>query len=401
MLVTAVIGANFGDEGKGLMTDYFASQSNKSLVVRYNGGAQAGHTVTTPSGVRHIFSHFGSGAFAGAQTFLSRFFVTNPFLWEKEFKTLTNIFAGCLPRLLVDPGSLVTTPYDMLVNQAVENFRGLGRYGSCGVGFNETIERNKVIPLHTGIINRPELFKEYLCLIRDTYSEFRYKQLTGQEPNKEFLERLNSNSILESFLQCCENFAKNITFENQTSISSRGNFHDFDNIVFEGAQGLLLDQDHRYFPHVTHSKTGLKNILTMINEGFCNVKYLNTVYVTRSYMTRHGNGPLPGEDRMMNHLRPFDKTNVSNEYQGSLRFARLNPVLMRETIQNDISTSSKHKVVINPILAVTCLDQYKIDYKKLSKDIGIFVNYLSSGPSRNNISCIFPTKLVIGANYAY
>ena len=66
--IKVVIGANFGDEGKGLMTDYFASKSNKSLVVRFNGGGQAGHTVTTKDGRRHVFHHFGSGIFAGADT---------------------------------------------------------------------------------------------------------------------------------------------------------------------------------------------------------------------------------------------------------------------------------------------------------------------------------------------
>jgi len=67
--VTAVIGANFGDEGKGLMTDVLASRApSRTLVVRANGGAQAGHTVVTPEGRRHVFGHVGSGALCGAPT---------------------------------------------------------------------------------------------------------------------------------------------------------------------------------------------------------------------------------------------------------------------------------------------------------------------------------------------
>lgn len=58
--IKIVIGANFGDEGKGLMTDYFSQKSN-SIVVCSNGGAQRGHTVTTPTAIRHVFHHFGSG----------------------------------------------------------------------------------------------------------------------------------------------------------------------------------------------------------------------------------------------------------------------------------------------------------------------------------------------------
>lgn len=70
-----VIGANFGDEGKGLMTDYFANEAKKQgkscLVVCHNGGSQRGHTVVSPSGIRHVFHHFGSGSFEGADTYLS------------------------------------------------------------------------------------------------------------------------------------------------------------------------------------------------------------------------------------------------------------------------------------------------------------------------------------------
>ncbi len=77
--VIAVIGAGYGDEGKGLMTDYFSSQYDDAVVIRSNGGAQAGHTVVTPEGQRHVFSHFGSGTFNGSPTFLSRHFVAQSY----------------------------------------------------------------------------------------------------------------------------------------------------------------------------------------------------------------------------------------------------------------------------------------------------------------------------------
>ena len=83
----AVIGANFGDEGKGLMTDYFCRTNDNPIDIRINGGAQAGHTVCTPEGERHIFSHIGAGYFAGADTYLSEFFIANPMLFVKEKNT--------------------------------------------------------------------------------------------------------------------------------------------------------------------------------------------------------------------------------------------------------------------------------------------------------------------------
>ncbi len=139
-----VIGANFGDEGKGLMTDYYAAKAD-SIVVRFNGGAQAGHTVVTPDNKRHVFSHIGSGSFAGAETFLSRYFVCNPLLFRKEWDVLSPKCA--IPQIHVDAAAIVTTPYDMMINQIAEDLRGSGRHGSCGMGFGETIERCTHAPL--------------------------------------------------------------------------------------------------------------------------------------------------------------------------------------------------------------------------------------------------------------
>src|SRR4051812_30640034 len=90
MRVSAVIGANYGDEGKGLVTDYLAEEGEGAVVVRFNGGAQAGHTVVTPEGKRHVFHHFGSGTFRKARTHLSRFFISNPALFRPEFEALAD-----------------------------------------------------------------------------------------------------------------------------------------------------------------------------------------------------------------------------------------------------------------------------------------------------------------------
>src|ERR1041384_2446319 len=88
----AVIGANWGDEGKGLITDYLAAKEpDSSLVIRFNGGANAGHTVVTPAGLRHVFGHYGSGTLAGARTFLSRHFICNPILCNREFRHLREL----------------------------------------------------------------------------------------------------------------------------------------------------------------------------------------------------------------------------------------------------------------------------------------------------------------------
>src|SRR5262249_552775 len=81
---TAVIGANFGDEGKGLAVDAIVALDPDAAVIRFNGGAQAGHTVVAEDGRRHVFSHFGAGTLRGAATFLSRFFVVQPSIFARE-----------------------------------------------------------------------------------------------------------------------------------------------------------------------------------------------------------------------------------------------------------------------------------------------------------------------------
>ena len=92
------------------------------IVVRFNSGAQAGHTVVTPDGNRHVFGHFGSGTFNNTPTFLSKYFVVNPLSFLKELNELMKI--GLNPQIYVDDECLITTPYDMIINQIVEIFRG-------------------------------------------------------------------------------------------------------------------------------------------------------------------------------------------------------------------------------------------------------------------------------------
>src|SRR2546425_1241702 len=145
MIARVVIGANFGDESKGKIVDYLCATQGAGIVVRFNGGAQAGHTVVTPDNERHVFRHFGSGSLCEVPTFLSQFFVCNPILFFKEREQLIEL--GFHPVIYAHPECLVTTFVDMLINQAKESARGIKRHGSCGIGFHETLQRSKVSEL--------------------------------------------------------------------------------------------------------------------------------------------------------------------------------------------------------------------------------------------------------------
>ncbi|MDI1228998.1 MAG: adenylosuccinate synthetase [bacterium] len=343
-----VIGANFGDEGKGLMTDYYAAKAD-SVVVRFNGGAQAGHTVVTPDNKRHVFSHIGSGSFAGAETFLSRYFVCNPLLFRKEWDVLS---AKCsIPQIHVDEASIVTTAYDMMINQIAEDLRGTSRHGSCGMGFGETIERCTHAPLalaYRDLADTAQL-RVKLAKIQKEWLPQRLAELGFTSLPEKWQERVASTGIVDKFIE-------DTAFFLQTTKQSGTSFlADIKKrIVFEGAQGLMLDQTRGIFPHVTRSNTGLKNVLPLAKDA--GISELNVTYATRAYLTRHGAGPLENEEKSPPAAGIKDDTNVLNDWQGNLRYALLEIETLATFIRGDLSDADG-SVKITPALAVTCIDQ--------------------------------------------
>jgi adenylosuccinate synthase len=344
----AVIGAGYGDEGKGLLTDWLAAAQPGSVVVRSNGGAQAGHSAVTPSGARHVFHHVGSGALAGAATHLSRYFVAHPMLLLEEWKLLRDLGANL--DIGSDPRTLVTTPFDMMINQAVEEFRSAGRHGSCGIGFGETIERNlrPQFALSTQDLFRPDL-EARLRRIRADWVPARLKQLGVAHIPDRVATALIDDGVVARFLADCEAYLDCVKLWPDRRIAERGP------VIFEGAQGLLLDQDFGAFPYVTRSNTGLKNMLSIAGEA--GITAIDAVYATRCYTTRHGAGPLDGEVERLNGIAVDDPTNAPNAWQGTLRLAPLDTGVLRTAIAHDLGLASAMGPKIGASLAVTCLDQ--------------------------------------------
>ena len=345
---TVIIGANYGDEGKGLLTDFHAATAGPdALVVRFNGGAQAGHTVVMPDGRRHVFSHVGSGAFVDAPTFLSRFFVANPILFHREMSLLSAL--GVTPSVSIDGRAPVTTPWDMLINQTVEAARGAGRHGSCGIGFGETIERNldpRFALTFDHLVDRDCLVTT-LDAVRRDYLPARLAKLGLSDRWPGLRDLALSDDLLENYLNDAGTFLTAVAVDD-TGIMGRAG-----HVIFEGAQGLLLDQDRGAFPHVTRSNTGIRNALALAGE--VGIDALDVTYITRAYVTRHGAGPLSRElDDPPESAR--DATNVSNAWQGSLRFAWLDLDILRQAVAADLSDAPAAMRVRHG-LAVTCLDQ--------------------------------------------
>ncbi|MEN6336612.1 MAG: adenylosuccinate synthetase [Phycisphaerales bacterium] len=342
MKAMAIIGSAFGDEGKGRMTHVFASQAKgPSVVVRYNGGPQAGHTVVREDGVGHVFHHFGSGTLDGSATYLSRFFICNPLLWIGENKDLGQYVE---PKFYVDPASPITTPYDMLINREVERARGSQRHGSCGYGVNETVVRlcEGKFPLFAWNMECKD-FAEKVRAIRDVYLPNRLASL-GLVPSDNLRQACASSLLFDEFMDSAA------AFHTAARPMLASELERWNTVIFEGSQGLCLDETFRFFPHVTRSRTGLPNIVTICESA--GISELDVVYVTRAYTTRHGHGPLPTEDASLSYK---DATNVENEWQGSLRFGCLDIDLIGEAVRGDRKKRGNLKVKFS--LAITCMDQ--------------------------------------------
>jgi adenylosuccinate synthase len=361
MKIIGVVGAAFGDEGKGRMIHHFASQSKSPcIVVRYNGGAQAGHTVVTDDGRSHIFHHFGSGTLDGADTYLSEFFLVNPILWQAENEDLLTKVKQT-PKVFVHPSAPLTTPYDMLINRELER-RRKKKHGSCGYGIAETVQRMCASHCQLSVQDiRTRSFFDRVKELRKEWIPLRLSQLKIKDPSDNFVKACASDALLNDFM------VNSVKFVQSTTPLLNIELTKWETILFEGAQGLCLDESSRFFPHVTRSRTGCDNIMEICGDIDCND--IEIVYVTRAYTTRHGEGPFPTEG---NDLTYTDMSNVKNEWQGSMRFGCLDLDTIQEFVRKDkksIDVKCKRSV------AITCMDQVgpvvDIQYKKQRKKIRI------------------------------
>lgn len=339
---TVVIGANYGDEGKGQTVHAFSDAS--SCVVRFNGGAQAGHTVVDGN-LRHVFHQMGSGSMRGASTFLSKEYIVNPFIhpYERNFFPTNRIY--------VDERCRLSTLTDIVINQMVEDHRQK-RHGSCGMGINETITRHSSRTQLEFRHIRDKDFPEKLEHIWNVDGPDRLTELGFPELIPAYFKTLTRDMIKASVHDSDAMFRDVITVCGLTEMTVM-----CEDLVFEGAQGLLLsERQMQWYPHLTRSDTGIGNVVTLLNE-LTPADYPELVdvqYVTRPYLTRHGAGPLRREI----HQEPFasvvDETNVPNPFQGTIRYALLDVDELMHFLDDDIQRGSRN---IENTLRVTCWDQ--------------------------------------------
>lgn len=344
-----VVGLGFGDEGKGLATDFLVRQAQYPLVIRYNGGQQAGHTVSDGQGKRHVFSNFGAGAFQGTPTYWSRFCTFAPANLLKEFAALELL--GVQPQLLVDALCPVTTHYDVLFNQLLEKGRGAQRHGSCGMGFGATMERNENSPVR--LYAQDLLFPEVCALKLPAMRQY-YRQKLENRPDLEF-DAFDHDAadarwldLLSALLRLKDREIWQIAHE-QTIFSDKSPWQHY---IFEGAQGILLDMDFGFFPHVTRSNTTSKNAFDLLRRNHF-FPETEVMYISRCYQTRHGAGPFAWETDQLQLQNNALETNVFNDYQGNFRYGHLSLDQLHYALQCDRNFSGNTPKK----LLLTCADQ--------------------------------------------
>ena len=348
MRTIAVIGKNFGDEGKGFACSRLASSLKNALIIKHNGGGQAGHTVEDPEGKwRFIHHQIGAGAEYHVPTLFADSFMPDLFQLRNEVKAFTELF-GFQPILYSEKNAQGTTIDDVLLNMGAEVARDKNRHGSCGMGIEECVQRNAAgyrITLEELVTWTKQDFLDRLKQIRREYTERRAKVL-GIYSSNPYYEMLHNETVLENFVVEVKDNVKLLTLVD----ADRKWLEEFKNLIFETGQGLLLDQDYEaYAPHLTSSKTGIHNPTIFLEKRGLPLE--EALYVTRPYVTRHGNGPLPCEVKR-SELSGVgeDLTNQPNEWQGILRYARhkslkdfFEPVLRDRDSLNDLNRKEQIK----------------------------------------------------------
>ncbi len=352
----AVVGAGYGDEGKGLLVDALCHVlGSGAVVVRHNGGAQAAHTVVTPDGRRHVFHHVGAGSFASAATALSRHFVSNPLVFAEERAALAAL--GLHPRVSADERGLVTTPWDMMVNQIMEEARGGARHGSCGLGFGETIERcadPRYATVLRDLRGDPAALRRRFDRIRRDWMPARLTRLGRPDLWLRHRDLALSPGGLDRALRSALDMPAHLDLVPHLAVAPDAP------VVFEGAQGLMLDQRRGAFPHVTRSNTGLADVVDVARD--LGIGTVEVVYATRAYVTRHGAGPLAHEQDAPPGPAFRDPTNRPNAWQGRLRFGLLDLDVLAAAVRADLADAARIVAeaggpALAPRFAVTCLDQ--------------------------------------------
>ena len=324
-----VVGLGFGDEAKGATVDALAARTQPDRVVRFNGGPQAAHNVTVGR-AHHTFASFGSATLLGVPTWVSGYCTVDPPAARREAEALRRL--GLEPHLFVDDDALVTTGLHVAANLAREAARGAGLHGTTGRGFGETVDYGLTHPdqaLRVRDLDDLGVLTDKLAALAEHFAE--QGVLPEPQPTRHrLLADLLSTAAQDTFVV--------VTTDRLLDELTHGR------TLFEGAQGFWLDECFGFQPHTTWSTTTPANARALARKA--GITDVRTIGCLRTYATRHGAGPFPGEDQIAH--RPPEPDNADTDVAGTFRTGAHDPALLRTAVD----------IAMPDVLAVNHLDAF-------------------------------------------
>lgn len=281
MANVVIIGAQWGDEGKGKLVDCLTERAD--VVARFQGGHNAGHTVVIndkqfilhliPSGVLH----------ADKMCIIGNGVVIDPGALIKEIRELREQGIRVAENLAISKNAHVIMPYHMAVEAEKEKKKGDKKIGTTGRGIGPAyVDKAGRTGIRMGDLMRPALFKEKLSSNLEDFNFILTKQF-GADP-------LDEKSIYETYMEYAAFLKKHVQ---DTDVVINEMIEEGDNVLFEGAQGTLLDIDHGTYPYVTSSNASAGGACTGLGIGPTKIDAV--LGVVKAYTTRVGGGPFPTE----------------------------------------------------------------------------------------------------------
>ncbi|MFP6559480.1 adenylosuccinate synthase [Paraburkholderia sp. B3] len=296
-----VVGTQWGDEGKGKIVDWLTDHAQG--VVRFQGGHNAGHTLII-GGKKTILRLIPSGIMrAGVACYIGNGVVLSPEALFKEIGELESAGIDVQRRLFISDATTLILPYHIAIDQAREAKRGAAKIGTTGRGIGPAYE-DKVARrgMRVQDLFEPELFAERL---RDNldYHNFVLTQYLGAAP-------VDFQQTLDTMLSYADRLKPMVT-----DVSRR--LYDVNrsggSLLFEGAQGTLLDIDHGTYPYVTSSNCVAGAASAGVGVGPQQLNYI--LGITKAYCTRVGSGPFPSE--------LYDADNADRQEEVGLTLAKV------------------------------------------------------------------------------
>ena len=349
-----VIGAQWGDEGKGKIVDLLTEKAG--AVVRYQGGHNAGHTLVI-DGKKTVLHLIPAGILhAGVESYIGNGVVLCLRALFEEIAALEAAGAPVMERLHISPACALILPSHSALDQAREAARGANKIGTTGRGIGPAYE-DKIARrgLRLADLMQPDTFRERLRELMD-FHNFQLEHYYHAAP-------VDYDAVAAEWLAYAERVRPLIT---DVTLAAYRHREAGDHIIFEGAQGAMLDIDHGTYPFVTSSSTAAGGAATGSGVGPRHLDYI--LGIAKAYSTRVGGGPFPTEllDATGKHL-----AEVGHEYGATTGRARRCgwidlPALRRAIYNSSISGLCLTKLdVLDALAEIKVCTAYQMDGERL------------------------------------